>query len=192
MALLPKNSGQKYLENKLKGKNYVMDEIIELTNVDFSSVFISVFIILAGVKAVVSLFEWIADKLGLETKWMRRQREEHDLLIQTSQNLISLQEKHSEDMKKSDEHDSEMRNDIKKLTDLFVEKQINDYRWEIINLADKISNDKTVSKECLRHAIATYEKYEKVIAEHGLVNGEVEISIEVIKETYQQRLKEKP
>jgi len=169
-----------------------MSEITELTNVDFSSVFISVFVILAGVKAMVSLFEWIADKLGLETKWMRRQREEHDLLIQTSQNLISLQEKHVEDMKKSDEHDSEMRNDIKKLTDIFVEKQINDYRWEIINLADKISNDKTVSKECLRHAIATYEKYEKVIAEHGLVNGEVEISIEVIKETYQQRLKEKP
>ena len=29
-----------------------------------------------------------------------------------------------------------------------------------------------------------------IIAEHGLVNGEVEISIEVIKECYQNRLKE--
>ena len=46
------------------------------------------------------------------------------------------------------------------------------------------------AKECLRHAIATYEKYEKIIDEHGLVNGEVEISIEVIKECYQNRLKE--
>lgn len=168
-----------------------MNEIIQLTKIDFTSVFIAVFIILIGVKAIVSIFEWIADKLGLETKWMRRQREEHDLLIQTSQNLISLQEKHVEDMKKSDDHDTEMRNDIRKLTDLFVEKQINDYRWEIINLADKISNDKTVSKECLRHAIATYEKYERIIDEHGLVNGEVEISIEIIKETYQQKLKER-
>ena len=168
-----------------------MSEIIELTKIDFQSVFIEVFIILVGVRAVVSLFEWVANKLGLETKWMREKREKHELLLNTSNSLIALQEKHEEDMKKSDKHDEEMRNDIKNLTVLFVEKQINDYRWEIINLADKISNDKTVSKECLRHAIATYEKYEKIIDEHGLVNGEVEISIGLIKETYQQKLKER-
>ena len=176
--------------SKQERQNYVMNEIIELTNLDFSSIFISVFIILVGIKAVVSLFEWIINKLGLETKWMREKREEHKLLLNTSNSLISLQEKHEVDMKKSDEHDAEMRNDIKNLTDLFVDKQINDYRWEIINLADKIANGNTTSKECLRHAIATYEKYEKIIAEHGLVNGEVEISIEVIKECYQNRLKE--
>lgn len=167
-----------------------MDAITELTKIDFSSIFVSVFIILIGIKAVVSIFEWVIDKLGLETKWMREQHEEHNLLVQTSQNLIALQEKHVEDMKKSDEHDAEMRNDIKKLTDLFVDKQINDYRWEIINLADKISSEKIVSKECLRHAISTYEKYEKIINEYGLVNGEVEISIEIIKENYQKKLKE--
>lgn len=167
-----------------------MNEIIELTKINFSSVFAAVFVILVGIKAVISVFEWVVDKLGLETKWMRKRREEHELLIQTSQNLISLQERHAEDMKKSDEYDAEMRNDIKKLTDLFVDKEINDYRWEIINLADKIASGKTVSKECLRHALSTYEKYEKIINEHGLVNGEVEISIEIIKEAYQLKLKE--
>jgi len=167
-----------------------MNEIIELTKINFSYVLISVFVILIGIKAVVSIFEWAIDKLGLETKWMRQKWEGHNLLIQTSQNLIALQEKHVEDMKKSDAHDTEMRNDIKKLTEMFVEKQINDYRWEIINLADKIASGSTVSKECYRHAISTYEKYEKIINEHGLVNGEVEISIEIIKEAYQQKLKE--
>lgn len=167
-----------------------MNEIIEITKVNFSSVFVSVSVILVGVKAIVSLFEWVVEKLGLETRWMRKQREEHELLIQTSQNLIALQKKHIEDMKKSDEYDAEMRDDIKKLTDLFVDKQINDYRWEIINLADKTASGKTVSKECFRHAISTYEKYEKIINEHGLVNGEVEISIEIIKDAYQQKLKE--
>lgn len=176
--------------NKTERQNYVMSEIIELTNIDFSTIFISVFIILLGTKAVVSSFEWVINKLGLETKWMRQKREEHELLLNTSNSLISLQEKHKEDMRKSDMHDEEMRNDIKKLTDLFVDKQINDYRWEIINLADKIANGKTASKECLRHAIATYEKYEKIITEHGLVNGEVEISIEVIRDNYQKKLTE--
>lgn len=167
-----------------------MNEIIELTKINFSSVFIAVFVILVGVKTIVSLFEWLGQKLGLETKWMRNKREEHELLLQTSQNLIALQKKQAEDMKRSDEYDAEMQKDIKKLTDLFVDKQINDYRWEIINLADKIASGKTVSKECLRHAISTYEKYEKIINEHGLMNGEVEISIEIIKDAYQKKLKE--
>lgn len=168
-----------------------MEAIQELTKIDFAYVFIAVFIILIGIKAIISIFEWIVNKLGLETKWMRNKREEHDLLIQTSQNLATLQEKHKEDLERSDRRDEEISSDIKKLTSIFIEKQINDYRWEIINLADKISSDKiSVSKECLRHAISTYEKYEKIIAENGLVNGEVEISIEIIKEAYQQKLKE--
>lgn len=167
-----------------------MDAINELFNINFSYVLISVFVILISIKAVVSIFEWIIEKLGLETKWMRQKREEHDLLIQTSQGLIELQEHHKNDITRSDRHDEEISHDIKKLTQMFVNKEIDDYRWEIINLADKISNNKTsVSKECLRHAIATYEKYEKIIIENGLVNGEVEISIEIIKEAYQQKLK---
>lgn len=167
-----------------------MEPIKELLNINFSYVLLSVFVILIGIKAVVSIFEWVVDKLGLETKYMRQKREEHELLIQTSQNLTSLQMKHIKDMEKSDAHDAEMKDNIQRLTDMFVDKQINDYRWEIINLADKISSGKTVSKECLRHAVSTYEKYEKIINEHGLVNGEVEISIEVIRDNYQQKLKE--
>ena len=44
-----------------------MNEIIELTKIDFPSIFISVFIILVGIKTIVSLSEWIISKLGLET-----------------------------------------------------------------------------------------------------------------------------
>ncbi len=167
-----------------------MDAVKELFQINFSYILISVFIVLIGVRTIASPLEWLVNQLGLETKWMRKQREEHDLLLNTSKNLIALQKKHIEDMKRSDEHDEEMRNDIKKLTDLFIDKQINDYRWEIIHLADTISSGKPISKECLRHAVSTYEKYEKVITEHGLVNGEVEISIEVIRDNYQQKLKE--
>ena len=43
---------------------------------------------------------------------------------------------------------------------MLLDKQISDYRWEIINVADKISNSEHVSKECLKHALATYAKYE--------------------------------
>ena len=144
-----------------------MNEITELTKIDFAYVFIAVLLILVSIKFAVSLFEWAVNILGLETKWMRQKREEHDLLMQTSQGLIELQAHHKKDIERSDRRDEEISNDIKKLTQMFVDKEINDYRWEIINLADKISSDKTsVSKECLRHAISTYEKYEKIIVEN--------------------------
>lgn len=119
-----------------------MDAIQELLNINFSYVFISVFVILIGIKTMVSLFEWVIDKLGLETKRMRSQKAEHKLLLQTSQNLMVLQEKHKEDMEKSDRYDEEMRKDIKKLTDMFLDKQIDDMRWEIINESyrDKLKN----------------------------------------------------
>ena len=85
-----------------------MNEVIELTKINFSSVFIAVFIILFGIKAIASLFEWIIDKLGLETKWMRTRREEHELLIQTSQNLAALQVQHKNDLDLSDQRDEEI------------------------------------------------------------------------------------
>ena len=78
----------------------------------------------------------------------------------------------------------ELASSMDKLEKLLLDKQISDYRWEIINVADKISNGRIVSKECLKHAIATYDKYEKIIKEYDLVNGEVTISIGVIRGEY--------
>lgn len=165
-----------------------MKEIIELTQINFSSVLIAVSVILIGVKTIVSLFEWIAQKLGLETKWMRAGREEHELLIRTSQTLAALQEKQEQDMERSDRRDEEISNDIKKLTQMFLEKEIDDMRWEINNFATIVSEGKPCNKDSFQHCIHVYEKYERILAENGLENGEVEISMELINEAYKQKL----
>lgn len=167
-----------------------MNEIFELTKINFSYVFISVFVILIGIKALVSIFEWVIMKLGLETKWMRKKQEEHNLLIQTSQNLIKLQDKHETDMEKSDKHDNEMKEDIKKLTNLFIEKQIDDMRWEINNFAAKVSEGKPCNKDSYKHCLHIYEKYEKLLEENNLENGEVEVSMEIVRESYRNKLKD--
>lgn len=167
-----------------------MIELEALTKIDYSSLFISVFVLLIGIKTIVSIFEWIFEKLGLETKEMRCKREEHELLIQTSQNLIALQEKHKEDVKRSDRRDEEISADIKRLTQMFVDKEIDDMRWEINNFATKVSEGKPCNKDSFKHCIHVYEKYEKILEENGLENGEVEISMELINDTYKQKLKE--
>lgn len=168
-----------------------MESITELFNINFSYVFISVFVILIGIRSIASIFEWLVEKLGLETKWMRKRREEHDLLIRTSQNLISLQKQHEKDVEHSDRRDEEISNDIKNLTRMFINKEIDDMRWEITNFATNVSEGKPCNKDSFKHCIHVYEKYEKILEENELENGEVKISMEIINDAYKQKLKER-
>lgn len=166
-----------------------MNEVMELTRINFPYALIAVLTILFAVKAIASLFEWLIDRLGLETKWMRKRREEQELLLQTSQSLSALQEKQKHDMEKSDRRDEEISSDIKKLTRMFVDKEIDDMRWEINNFATKVSEGKPCNKDSFQHCIHIYEKYEKILEENGLENGEVNLSMELISDTYRQKLK---
>lgn len=120
----------------------------------------------------------------------------HDEMKQYSQNRVDDRKqslKIQEELKESIKGIAQKQNDrdekIKDLADMLLDKQISDYRWEIINVADKISNGEHVSKECLKHALSTYTKYEEIIEKHGIKNGEVAISIEIINETYREVLK---
>ena len=103
---------------------------------------------------------------------------------------LKIQKELSDSIKAIAERQDDRDKKINDLKDLFVDKQISDYRWEIINLADKISDGKRVSKETLRHAISTHTKYEQIIEEYGLTNGEVDISMEVINEELKRQLSE--
>lgn len=167
-----------------------MEEIIKLTELDFSSLFVSVFIILIGLRAVVSAFEWIIEKLGIESKSSRSKKEDHNLLIRTSQNLATLQEEHVRDVEKSDARDDKISSDIEKLTQMFIDKEIDDMRWEINNFATKVSEGRPCNKDSFQHCIHVYEKYEKILEENGLENGEVEISMDIINDVYKQKLKD--
>ena len=128
--------------------------------------------------------------IGKPVRWVREKECDHNLIIQTTERLNELQKQHEESVKQSIKHDKVIRNDLEKLTKMFVDKEINDMRWEIINVADKISNGKNISKECYVHCIHTYENYEKIIEERELTNGEVEISMQIINDSYKQKLKE--
>ena len=44
-----------------------MEDIVPLLTIDYSAIFVSVFTILIGLKAIVSIFEWVINKLGIET-----------------------------------------------------------------------------------------------------------------------------
>lgn len=166
-----------------------MDAVTELFRLDFPSLFLSVFIVIIGMKSIVSAFEWFFDKCGIEFKWMQKKREDHELLITTAQNLKALQCKRDEDVRQSIQHDDMIREDLEKLTTMFIDKSVDDIRWEIINFATKISEGKPCNKDSYKHCLHMYEKYETFIEENGLTNGEVELSMEIINESYKEKMK---
>jgi len=165
-----------------------MEAIQGLLKVNYFYVFISVFIILIGIKAVVTIFEWVIDKLGLETKWMRLKREEHELLIQTSENLTALQKKHIDDSNRSDMKDEEISKDVQKLTAMFMEKEIDDLRWKILEACSALSNGRRYNREMFDHIIHIYNKYEKILEENNMENGLIEESIKFVREKYRKYL----
>ena len=163
-----------------------MGDLTSLTTIDYSSLFFEVFTILMGLKAVMALMEWVTAKLGIEVKWTRKQREEHALLMKTSQNLNELQEKLNQYAAHSDHRDNEICRDIQKLTDMFLDKEIEDWRWKILDFSSGLSNGRLYNRESFDHIFRTYDTYEKVLRDNGLDNGLIEETIKFIRKKYQE------
>ena len=64
-----------------------MDAITELFNQDITSVILGIFIIMSGIIAIVSITGRFSEIIGKPVKWVRNKNYDHELLIQTTQNL---------------------------------------------------------------------------------------------------------
>ena len=73
---------------------------------------------------------------------------------------------------------------------MFVDKEIDYMRWEINNFATNESEGKPCNKDSFTHCIHIFEKYEKILEENGLENGEVELSMELINDAYKKKMTE--
>ena len=114
----------------------------------------------------------------------------HDEMTKFSNNRVADRQQSLRIQKEliASQKDSDAK--IETLTSLFVDKEIDDYRWEIINFATKVSEGRPCNKDSFKHCLRTYEKYEKLLEKYGLENGEVEISMEVVNEAYKKKLLE--
>lgn len=166
-----------------------MEELRKLSEVNIYQVLMGVFIVMSVIVSIISLVERLADKIGLELRWKRKQKAERELLISTANNLQKLQEKEIEDTKQSIMHDEQIRKDLAKLTAMFIDKEIDDLRWEILNFASAIANGQEYGKESFSHIFQIHSKYEDIIDEHEITNGQVDVSMEYINEVYKEKLK---
>ena len=168
-----------------------MDVIKQLTKLDYSTLIIGVAVVAGAFKVICEFFTWFVSYLGLETKKMRHKREDHELLIATAKNLELLQNKQNEDVRQSIVHDKRIKDDIQKLSKMFIDLEIQDIRWNILSFCSDLSNGKQFSSEYYDYVFKLYDKYEKMLKENDLTNGLVEQSISYIQEKYHESLIER-
>lgn len=107
-------------------------------------------------------------------------------------------------MKEVNEHiaDSECRNKqqdalmrelsekLDKNNDITLSILIENKRGSIIDFASKVIDEKyPVTKEQFNRALKIYEEYEEIIEENELTNGEVDIAIRIIRESYETHMR---
>ena len=168
-----------------------MDVIKQLTKLDYSTLIIGVAVVAGAFKVICEFFTWFVSYLGLETKKMRQSPEKYELLINTAQGLKSLQEKQENDVKQSIRHDEHIKDDIQKLSKMFIDLEIQDIRWNILSFCSDLSNGKQFSSEYYDYVFKLYDKYEKMLKENDMTNGLVEQSISYIREKYHESLIER-
>lgn len=132
-----------------------MEDITALTDINFPYIFLSVFIILVGLKAIISLIEWFINKFGIETKYVKAKRKEHELLVNTARELTDLKTAHEESVKQSIRHDQVIKEDLSNLTDT-----VNGIA-ETLSAMQQRENE-TKLKELKSSLVRYYNKYKDV------------------------------
>ena len=106
---------------------------------------------------------------------------------------IEREKKLNDRITESNEYRDKVINNISdslgKLTDMFIDKNIEDMRWEILNFCSALTSGRKYNKESFNHVIQIHEKYEKILEENDMENGQVTASMEVIMDVYKDKLK---
>ena len=85
---------------------------------------------------------------------------------------------------------AESKDHWRELNEAVVSLLIDSKRNTIIAFADRVIDPNcVVTREEFNRIFKLYEEYEAIIEKYGMTNGEVEISMRIIREAYEERLK---
>lgn len=120
----------------------------------------------------------------------------HDEMAKFTQNRVSdrqqslqIQQELKDSIKNLVDGQQDRDEKINNLTDMFVDKEIDDLRFKILDFASSVSSGKKFNIESYDHILKIYGKYEKILEERNMENGLVEESIKYIQSSYQEVLK---
>ena len=165
-------------------------ELIEgLTEIYCACLIITAFLLLSIFIAGYEIIGKASEIIGKPVKYVRERNKIKELTLQNTEQIKELTQKHEDSVNQSIRHDEIIRKDLAKLTKMFVDKQIDDIRYEILDFASSLSAGRQYSKEQFDHIISIDEKYKKILKENDLENGQVTASMEVITGIYKEKLR---
>lgn len=86
-------------------------------------------------------------------------------------------------------HLTDLENKLDKINDTTLSMIIDNKRSLIIDFASKVIDKKyPATREQFNRIFKTYEEYERIIEENNRTNGEVSIAIQIIDESYKERM----
>ena len=103
--------------------------------------------------------------------------------------MRGLAKQHADDTNKIYDEENTIKADITKLTNMFLDREIDTMRWDIISFSSSLSNGKKFNREGYNHIFSVYDKYEAILEENNMENGLIEESIAYIREVYREGLK---
>lgn len=163
----------------------------QIQDFGLTNVIMSVFIVAALVVLIITGGQKLIDTLGLETKASLRDKSIDKRLLDLEQKMLDFeinQEKyHTESISIRDKlksNQSDLRDDIKELKNLLINKEIDDMRWEMLDFANAVMCGRKYNKEQYDHVLDIYAKYERILEENGMENGRVTSSMEFVQDKY--------
>lgn len=170
-----------------------MGTVEQAAQVDFITFGLTALLIMAGVVGAIKIVEEFSKIIKKPVWWIKKKDEDH-------QAILALKKQLDEHLEESDakisqlsgadveikQNIAQLNSDVSKLTDMFVNKQISDMRFDIVDVASAITLGRQYSVEQLAHVLRIYDDYMKILGERKLTNGQVDMSIEVVKEEYRR------
>jgi len=165
-----------------------MDEIKVLQELDIIQIVVGVFIIISAIISIATVVSKFAEYIGRPIKWIKKNDQDHELLIKTVTELQELRKQEVEDRQQSIKHDQLIRDSLEKLNTRFIEKEVDDTRSEILNFCSSVANGQKHNREAFEHEFRLYEKYQRILKENNLTNGFVDESMNYVKEAFHKIL----
>ena len=165
-----------------------MTDILRLSDLNINSVILGLFVIMAAVVACTKIIGEFSLIIKHPVKWVKKREA-------VAKKVDELEKQMLDNRAKSIEHDEKLEVKIEALTekladltDIVVDDRIERMRYEILDMASAISEaNRWYSVEQIKHALKVYDEYEEFLVKHGKTNGEIEMSIEVIKNAYREK-----
>lgn len=195
-----------------------MEKLIEYVDGTFGwqSLLIIFILLITGLPTFIKGWDFLIDRFGIETKGSRQRKEQAQKCIVQGEAIKALENKLAEYNKSNIEHwttsknyQSTYNNTQKEIMQTLLElktqlndmqekidenelhKKIENLRTEIIGFATNLANPSfKPSTDHYNNIFKKIKKYEHILEENGLENGQCSISIHVIERHYEAAIEE--